>query len=339
MKDYWQKRFEQIEQDANTKGVRYARTLEKKYQLAIKEINGKIASWYERLAINNKISVEDAHKLLNANELKEFKWTLEEYIKYGRENAINKLWLKELENASAKVHIRRLDALKLEIEHQIQILMDKYQQDLFENLKSVYEDSYYKTIYTVQQGTSVGWAVATLDENIINKVLNKPWSVSGVNFSNNIWQNKTKLINILNQELSRIVLTGDDCKSTVKRVSNDMGVSLSSAKRLIYTEHNYFCTLAKNDGYKECGIDEYEIICTLDSLTCSKCGAKDKEHYPISEMEIGVNAPPFHPNCRCTTAPYSGLELEGAVRASRNEKGKTIFIKDMSYTEWKKQQI
>lgn len=38
---------------------------------------------------NNEISLAEAHRLLNSNELEELKWDVQQYIKYGKENAIN----------------------------------------------------------------------------------------------------------------------------------------------------------------------------------------------------------------------------------------------------------
>jgi hypothetical protein len=54
-------------------------------------------------------------------------------------------------------------------------------------------------------------------------------------------------------------------------------------------------------------------------------------------MQVGVNAPPFHPNCRCTTIPYFDDEFtEGEERAARNlETGKTEYVESMTYEEWK----
>lgn len=51
---------------------------------------------------------------MTADELAEFKWDVNEYIKYGKDNAINHQWVKQLENASAKYHINKLEALKYE---------------------------------------------------------------------------------------------------------------------------------------------------------------------------------------------------------------------------------
>ena len=74
---YWQNRFDQVEQSANNKASAFTRMIKRQYRLAQKEIEAKIAYWYERLASNNEISVEDAHKLLDRDELQEFKWSME----------------------------------------------------------------------------------------------------------------------------------------------------------------------------------------------------------------------------------------------------------------------
>jgi hypothetical protein len=37
---------------------------------------------------------------------------------------------------------------------------------------------------------------------------------------------------------------------------------------------------------------------------CEHCSDLNGKHFKVSEMEIGKNAPPLHPNCRCSIAPY-----------------------------------
>ncbi|HBH3720504.1 TPA: phage head morphogenesis protein, partial [Clostridioides difficile] len=137
-KDYWRKRFEQLEEAQNNKSVKYYLELEKQYKLAINSIEKDILAWYNRFAKNEGISLLEAKKLLNTRELEEFKWSVEEYIKYGKENAINQKWMKELENASARVHITRLEALKLQIQQQVEVLygneldgIDKLMRDIY----------------------------------------------------------------------------------------------------------------------------------------------------------------------------------------------------------------
>ena len=109
---YWKKRFELIEQHKHDEASSLLYQLEDRYIKAQRQIESQIQSWYQRFADNNEISMAEAKKLLTTKELAEFKWDVKEYIKYGEQNALNQLWMKELENASARFHISRLEALK-----------------------------------------------------------------------------------------------------------------------------------------------------------------------------------------------------------------------------------
>ena len=117
-----------------------------------KLINAEIEKWYGRLASNNEVSLEGAHKLLSDNELKEFKWTVSDYIKHGRNN-IDGRFAKELENASAKFHISRLESIKLQTRMSIESLLSDVQSDTESFLAEIYRDSYYRTAFEVQKGT------------------------------------------------------------------------------------------------------------------------------------------------------------------------------------------
>ena len=112
--DYWLKRFNLLEQSQHNRGAAAFSEIDQKYRTAEKAIEQKIAVWYQRFADNNHITLQDAQKLLKGKELDEFNWDVQEYIRYGKENALNGAWIKQLENASARYHINRLEALKLQ---------------------------------------------------------------------------------------------------------------------------------------------------------------------------------------------------------------------------------
>ena len=336
---YWQGRFDQVEQAANNKAVKHTKQLDKKYKAAMQEIDTKINSWYARIAKNNEITVEDARKLLSKSELNEFKWTVEQYIEAGRQNAIDQRWMKELENASAKFHINRLEALKLECRQQIEVALANGQQAMFDTLSDVYKDSFYQSCFEVQKGFGVGFDVSKLDNSQVSKLLNKPWSIDGENFSSKLWTNKTKLINTLDQELSKMVMTGASPKKAIKNIQQAMNTSLSNAKRLVLTEQAYFTTLGQKDAFGELDVEEYEIVSTLDSKTSEICQQMDGQHFPLKDMQLGVNAPPFHPYCRTTTCPYFNDEFSLLdKRVAKNEDTGEWYEVDanMTYPEWKK---
>ncbi len=61
------------------------------------------------------------------------------------------------------------------------------------------------------------------------------------------------------------------------------------------------------------------------------------QHFPESKRKIGENAPPFHPNCRCSDAPYDeDLKGIGERWARDVESGEGYWVpRDMTYEEWK----
>lgn len=336
--EYWKGRFDQVEQAANTKSVKYTKELEKKYQAAAKDLDGQINAWYQRIADNNGVSITEARKMLTDSELKEFKWSVEEYIKYGQENAIDQRWMKELENASAKFHINRLEALKLEARQQVEQLFAGGQESMFDVLGDIYKETFYKSCFEIQKGVGVGFDVSKLDDGQVSKILSKPWSVDGTNFSEKLWGNKRKLINTLDQELSRMILTGESPQKAIQNIRKTMDTSLYAAKRLVLTESAYFTTLAQKDCFNELDVEEYEIVATLDNRTSDICQEMDGKHFPVSEMSPGVNAPPFHVFCRSTTCPYFDDEFSAEdMRVARDDEGNIYEVPaNMKYPEWKK---
>ena len=99
---------------------------------------------------------------------------------------------------------------------------------------------------------------------------------------------------------------------------------------------------ATHAGYKEDGVEKYQILATLDSKTCDICGDLDGEVYEVEKEAVGVNMPPFHCFCRCTDVPYYDDDgRPGEKRVGRDlETGEDIEVSaDMTYKEWRKQYV
>lgn len=338
---YWQRRYDQIEQAAHDKSVAYYSALEKKYSRAQAEIDKEINAWYQRFAVNNKIDYTEACRLLNSDELDEFRWSVEDYIKAGEENDVDGRWMKELENASARHHVNRLEALKLSTTNSIEKAMGGMTDDVDKMLRDVYKSTYYKGCYEFQRGTGIGFDLAKVNDRYLDAILKKPWCADGSNFSDKIWKNKTKLVNELDNELMRMALTGDAPGESIRRISKALHTSKNNAATLVMTEQAFFTSIAQQDAFKELGVGEFEVVATLDGLTCTTCGSHDGEHRPMSEFKPGITAPPYHPNCRCTTVPYFDDEFDAVgKRAARGADGKTYHVPgDMKYADWKEQYI
>ena len=169
--EYWKERFEQLNEALLNIGDEYYDNLEKEYHKALNQIELEINNWYIRVMKNNEISMSQEKKILTEKELEEFKWTVEEYIQFGKDNTLGQAWMKELGNASARVHIRRLEALEIQLRQTVETLYQREYEGLSETLKSIYEDGYYHTAFEIQRGFNVGWAIPSLDSKQVEKVL------------------------------------------------------------------------------------------------------------------------------------------------------------------------
>lgn len=337
--EYWQKRFELLEQAAHQQGVQCYADIEKQYRQAQKQLEGQIAAWYQRFASNNGVTLAEAKRMLNAKELAELKWDVNQYIQYGQENAINGTWVKQLENASARFHISRLEALKLQTQQSIEVMFGNQLDSIDSTMRNVYKSGYYHTAYEIQKGVGVGWDFSALDDKQISKVINKPWAVDGKNFSERIWGNRQKLVNELNNTLTQNIILGKDPQKAIDEIARKMNTSKTNAGRLVMTEEAFFSSAAQKDCFTELDVEQFEIVATLDSHTSDICRGMDGKHFKMSEWKVGETAPPFHVHCRSTTVPYFDDEFdEVGERAARDEKtGKTYFVPgNMTYKEWDK---
>lgn len=335
--EYWKQRFTQLEAAQNRKGATAYLEMEKQYKAAQNELEAQIARWYQRFADSNGISLAQAKQWLKGRDLAEFKWDVKEYIKYGKENAINGAWMQELENASSKFHISRLEALQIQTQNSLETMFAQQMGTMKKALSDVYASGYYHTAYTVQQGFGLGWDIAGLDQVQIEKVLSKPWAVDGYNFSTRIWNSKTKLIGEVHNELSKNLLTGADPQKAIDSLAKKMGTSKSNAGRLVMTEQAYFSSAAQKDCFNDLDVEEYEIVATLDSHTSDICRSLDGKVFKMSDYKPGVTAPPFHVYCRSTTAPHFKDNFDAGERAARGADGKTYYVPDdVTYSEWKR---
>ena len=165
----------------------------------------------------------------------------------------------------------------------------------------------------------------------------KPWAADGYNFSERIWGNKNKLISEVHNELSRNIMLGADPQKAIDSLAKKMNTSKNNAGRLVMTEEAYFSSAAQKDCFESLGVEQYEIVATLDSHTSDICRSLDGKHFPMKDYQPGVTAPPFHVYCRSTTVPYFDEQFDIGERAARDEEtGKTYYIPDdMNYQEWK----
>ncbi|MDE7326906.1 MAG: phage head morphogenesis protein, partial [Lachnospiraceae bacterium] len=202
---YWKRRMEAVEKMSHDRGADFAEFVRKQFEASIRSMEKETEMWYGRIADNNDITLAQAKKLLSKNELEDFHMTVKEYIKKGETLQYSDEWAKQLENASAKVHISRLEALKFQLRQECEALYGSLEDGLGKTMKRVYEDGYYHTAYEIMKGQGVGYTFHRLDTRRIEKAVDTVWAGDGRNFRARCWTDKQKLSNELQTVLTQSI--------------------------------------------------------------------------------------------------------------------------------------
>ena len=331
---YWRKRAIELAEKQKAEDDDLCRRVSREYERILHELDKEISIFYARYAANESVSMADARRLLRDAELEDFRMSLDEF----RDKALEGGFDKELEEVYLRSRISRLQALQTQVELRMRELFGSQRDVLRDHLQERYTDTYYRTVYAVSQQVDVASTFARIDPQTVEKILATPWA--GSEFSSRIWADKDKLTRELMQTLSRGFVRGDSLDRMTKEFAKRMGVSESRAAVLIHTESVHMAAEAAEQGYRETGIRSYRFEAALDLKTCTVCGALDQREFPLAERETGINYPPLHPRCRCTTVPVTEFQI-GSKRAARNPAtGKTEYVeKKLTYEEWRKKYV
>lgn len=333
LNDYWINRAKKriAEDIRDTEMV--VELINNQYDLALSRIEKDIATLFYRYSSDNELSYTQAIELLTSDEYKEFRMDLASYMAEIDDPNI----LLELNTLSTKSRITRLERTFYDIQKEVDKTYIYQHKEVEDLMQHTLNNSYKKTLFNIAVGENITKkSYHMLTKKEILKEFEKPWS--GKNFSQRIWNNRTKLKDALEEEIIQAAIQGTNTSEAVKRVQDKFKVSKKNATRLIRTEQSYFSSLGNLKAFKELGVEEYIYIATLDLRTSNICRDLDHEVFKREEAIIGVKFPPMHPNCRSTTAPYTG-ELKG-TRIARDENGKNIRVdKNINYKQWHKEYV
>lgn len=151
-----------------------------------------------------------------------------------------------------------------------------------------------------------GTSFSLINETVVKQLIATPWSEK--HFSQAVWDNKAKMLEILKKGLTESVVLGKSKDETVKKLkdlilstNSDRGFkgAFADADRLVRTELMHMINEAQRQKYKDGGYIQLEIVVSEDERTCENCGGKQGKIISIDSDEL----PPFHARCRCTTIP------------------------------------
>ena len=342
--DYWKKRALRDKKFATNRAENYIKNkLGKAYTEVSKELEEEIRELYEKLDKSKSLLAQSNEKLLTSSQAADIRELLkkltEEKAKLSNVNlpkevsdAIEKnikLIEESLRMKSKSGYITHLELMQERINALALSVANENQVNMYEHLSTEYTDSYFRGVFRVQQGMGFGKDFVSPNPKLIQNVIMR--SYAGSSFSKRIWKDVNKLGSTLKDTLTKGFIRGDSIDTMTKRLLERVDVSKSHAKMLIRTESARVCEEATKDAYKECGIEQYIYLATLDRKTSLICQELDMKSFPLKDAKIGENYPPMHPNCRSTTM----ADTKPLKRLARGADGKNYEVDgNLSYKDW-----
>lgn len=122
------------------------------------------------------------------------------------------------------------------------------------------------------------------------------------------WTNHAELKANLDVLLQRGLIRGDNPRQLARSLHKALNVDLNKCERLMVTELARVQTDASIDSFVRNGFERYQYITCGYGDACKDCKALSDKVFKIKDMKVGENAPPLHPWCHCSIAPYEDSE-------------------------------
>ena len=328
---YWDKRALDKYDFVEKQSEEYMDKIKSIYTHAFREIDKDIhrvyTNYLKDLKNNSELPEIDTQKLKELLTKSETEKTWKELKQKGLDKYIQDNY---------KARISRLEQIQAQVYSKIKMISYKENETATEMYKGVINDSYYKTMFDIQQGFNQDFEFSRLDNNLINTVLDNKWS--GKNYSQRIWKNTDILAEKVSDIIGGGLIRGQSIEKMSRQLREQFNAGKYYADRLARTEMCHFYNEADRMAYEELGVDKYVFMAVLDNRTSEYCQEMDNKIIEYKNIKVGENFPPLHPNCRSTTRGYiEGFEDEIKRRAKNPITGENEVIDNIPYKEWIKQ--
>ena len=332
---YWKHRSEQRMYEYIQDADRVADEIGRVYLRASQYLENQIKKIFDKYRIGSGLNEAEARRILNEVGNSINYDSLKKAYKRVKDPDLKKTLLNQLNARAYRARIERLQQLQDDLNAKCQELYKIETKAVENHLIDTTQNAYYRAMYDTQRGIGYGFGFAQMSEQGANEIIRNNWS--GASYSSRIWNNTQIVADLIKNELFVGIMTGKSQHDMAAVIMDKMCVGAMQARRLVRTESCYVANQAEMESYKECEIDKYRFVATLDLRTSDICASLDGKEFLVKKEQTGVNCPPMHPNCRSTTIAVFDKKIMDKMRrrAIDPETGKDVFIPaDMSYSEW-----
>ena len=289
-KTYWEKREAEALKHYLQEEQEYQAQLRAIYQNMLDAAQKEIDAFYGRYADKEQITLAEAKRRVSKLDIAAYQRKAKRYV---ADKDFSKQANEEMRLYNLTMKVNRMEMLKANIGLELVAGHNEQEQFMAKILRGRTEEELQR------QAGILGKTVrnnAKLAETIPNA------SFHNATFSERIWGNQTALKAELSKHLQVGMIQGKNPRVLAREIQKTFGASAGSAERLMRTELARVQTEAQRQSFLANGFEMYTFH--VNHGCCAACSDLDGKHFKIKDMMPGKNAPPMHPNCRCSVSAY-----------------------------------
>lgn len=316
---YWRDRELEWKKKRLKDEQEYADEIKEIYANMMDSVEKEIESFFSRYASKEGITMSEAKKKVSNIDIKAYQRKAKKYVK---EKNFSDEANEQMRLYNLAMKVNRLELLKANIGLELVAGHNELKSYTGQKLEGAYLDE-------IKRNASILGDTVIDNAKMAKAVADS--SFKKATFSERIWVNQDQLKNSLSSVLSNALIQGKNPREFIPQIRKKFDVSRCNAERLLRTEIARVQTQAQAESYESNGIDEYEYVaCGLKDV-CPLCKEMDGKTFKLKDMEIGINAPPMHPNCvlpdteliapgieAITKSDYSGDVIKFVTANGRN---------------------
>lgn len=303
---YWEDRYRTEEKARELADKRVAYQLNGVYQQHANNIQKEIDSFWQRYADKEGITKLEAKQRADRLDMVNVEFKAKQLVE--RANRLRqrgqKVTSKDFTKAendlmrlyNLKMKTSRLEVLQANIKlHQYDLALSEFEiidKHLTESIRR--ENLFSAGVLNMTLGSFEASKVSA-DSIVYANFNNATWS-------SRVWERQSELRDIVKKGVADTVLRGKGTNVLINNLRKEFDVSYGYARRLAVTESARVYSEAQKSNYEANGVERFEVMTELKA--CKICQPFNGKIFKVSELVPALNAPPFHPNCRCTTVPH-----------------------------------
>lgn len=313
---YWRKREEEALQHYIKDEKEYDKRIKEIYQNMLDEAQADIDHFFSRYADKEGITIAEAKKRVSKADIAHYERKAKKYVKQaakdrlanGGQTDYTGAYFSEKANQEMRLYnlmmkVNRLEMLKA----QIGLSLIKGHAELEQFMEEILRGRTETEL--IRQAGILGKTIR-VNAKMVHSIVNA--SFHNATFSDRIWANQAVMKADLSKLLQSGLIQGKGARELAKdlrkyyigadRLKNGKKGAKYVTERLMRTELARVQTDAQVKSYEEMGFDMFTFHANYGC--CEKCEPLDEKHFKLSKLQIGKNAPPIHPLCRCAISPY-----------------------------------